>query len=86
MRLAISVSFDPAKGYVISHRELGTVTARRYPTCASSSRRGWDPRLGFGSTGPPDLSVMHVGTAAQAVRKSLVEPAKQADGLSRRRY
>jgi len=29
---------------------------------------------------------MHVGTAAQAVRKSLVEPAKQADGLSRRRY
>jgi hypothetical protein len=30
--------------------------------------------------------VMHVGTAAQAVRKSLVEPAKQADGLSRRRY
>jgi hypothetical protein len=33
--------------------------------------------LGFGSTGPPDLSVMHVGTAAQAVRKSLVEPAKQ---------
>jgi hypothetical protein len=28
---------------------------------------------------------MHVGTAAQAVRKSLVEPAKQADGLSRRR-
>jgi hypothetical protein len=41
--------------------------------------------LGFGSTGPPDLSVMHVGTAAQAVRKSLVEPAKQADGLSRRR-
>jgi hypothetical protein len=29
---------------------------------------------------------MHVGTAAQAVRKSLVELAKQADGLSRRRY
>jgi hypothetical protein len=27
MRLAISVSFDPAKGYVITHRELGTVTA-----------------------------------------------------------
>jgi hypothetical protein len=58
----------------------------RYPACASSSRRGWDPRLGFGSTGPPELSVMHVGTAAQAVRKPLVEPAKQADGLSRRRY
>ena len=47
MRLAISVSFDPAKGYVISHRELGTVTTLSLPGLRKQFATRMGPEIGL---------------------------------------